>query len=105
MFWQVLKYSICNLGVLYALRYWLIENYFAIHDFSYPRFDPVHPPYPLHRLLRLELLGDAFRGSIVFDQPKKERVGLFFDVGEVRAELTGDFQVGIEDRTIHPEIA
>ena len=30
---------------------------------------------------------------------------MFFDVGEVRAELTAGFQVGIEDGTMFPEIA
>ena len=83
----------------------LIEDYFAIHDFSNPRFDSIHPPYPLHRLLCLELLGDAFGASIVIDKPKKKSVGLFFDVGKVGTELTAGLQVGIEDRTVLPEIA
>ena len=30
---------------------------------------------------------------------------MFFKVGEVRAELAGGFQVGIEDGTMLPEIA
>jgi len=75
------------------------------YDFFYPLSDPIHPPYPLHRILRLELLGDAFGGSIVFDKPKKKSVGLFFNVCEVRAELAAGLQIGIEDRTVLPEMA
>ena len=30
---------------------------------------------------------------------------MFLDVGEVGAELTAGFQVGVEDRTMFPEIA
>ena len=78
---------------------------FLSHNLHRPRPNPIHPPYPLHGHLRLELLGNAFGGSIVFDQPKEKSMGLFFDIGEVGMELTAGLQIGIDDGTMLPEIA
>ena len=75
------------------------------HNLRHSLPDPIHPPYPLHRLLCLELLGDTFGGGTVFDQPKEESVGLFFNVGKVRAKLTAGLQVGIEDGMMLLKIA
>lgn len=38
-----------------------------IDDLPCPDLDIIHSLHPLHRLLRLELLGDAFGGSTVLD--------------------------------------
>ena len=83
----------------------LCEDRFIINHLRHSHPEPIHPPHPFHWLLRFKLLGDAFGGSVVFDQPKEKSVGLFFDVSKVRAELDGGFQVGIEDETMFPEIA
>jgi len=74
------------------------------HQFYYTCSNSIHPPYPLHRILCLELLVDAFGGGIVFDQPKEKSVGLFLDIGKVGTELASGLQVGIEDGPMLPEI-
>ena len=83
----------------------LCVDQIVIDDFccSFPYC--VHPSYPLHGFLRFKLFSDALGGSIVFDQPKEKSVGLFFNVGKVRAKLTAGLQVGIEDGMMLLEIA
>ena len=46
-----------------------IENDSATHCFPHPRPDPIHLPYPLHRSLHLEFLGDALVLRHLLDQP------------------------------------
>ena len=51
------------------------------------------------------MFGDAFFFGVFFYEPRKEVLGLFFDIGEVGMEFSGSEQIVIQDFAVLLQIS
>ena len=76
---------------------WLYKNQIGINNFCYLTAYVIHPPHPLHWILRFQLFGYALTLGVFFDQPKKKELRFFLYIGEMGAELAGSEQIAVQD--------
>ena len=73
-------------------------NQFAIYNLHSPISDVIHPSDPLHLVVCLELLRDAFRLGYLLYQPREHLLRLTVDVGKIAVQSA----TGEQGRKCHP---
>ena len=82
----------------------LCVDQIVVHHLHSPIPDVVHPLYPLHLILGLDLFGDALTDSHLLYQLKKHGLCLIVQIGKITVQLAGDLQLCVQRLSMLTEI-